>query len=129
MAHSLHNLVLDECCNNTNLHSTAQEALQVYFVVFITFFVVVVDVAVVAAVVLVFIVGVVDVIVVVIYLIVQKAFEVLLLLFSIFVQIKINYHLLGEMTIKLSFMPYHIQFICSDTYGMCSGRRKIDVLF
>ena len=30
MAHSLHNLVVDECCNNTNLHSTAQEALQVY---------------------------------------------------------------------------------------------------
>jgi hypothetical protein len=29
MAHSLHNLVLDLCCNNTHLFTSPEEALQV----------------------------------------------------------------------------------------------------
>ena len=29
MAHSLHNLVLDVCCNNTEYYATKEEALKV----------------------------------------------------------------------------------------------------
>ena len=29
MAHSLHNLVLDVCCNNTSYYATKEEALKV----------------------------------------------------------------------------------------------------
>ena len=32
MAHSLHNLVLDVCCNNTHLYNSREEALQVILI-------------------------------------------------------------------------------------------------
>ena len=32
MAHSLHNLVLDVCCNNTHLYTSREEALQVEYI-------------------------------------------------------------------------------------------------